>query len=77
MNSHFKRPSGEPTPEQLAVALDLLAEAQRLDHLATLALMKAEAAFKAIGKPLPLFDSLATAHQRETTRLSRDDEEGR
>lgn len=58
MNSSTVRRSSEPTPEQLAEALDLLREAQRLDHLAQVALLKAEAAFMAIGKPLPLFDRL-------------------
>ena len=58
MSLPFKRVHGEPTPEQLAEALELLREAQRLDQAATVALMKAEAAFMAIGRPLPLFDRL-------------------
>ncbi len=58
MNSPTKSVNCEPTPEQLAAALDLLTEARRLDDLAQAALLKAEAAFRAIGKPLPLFDRL-------------------
>jgi len=51
----------EPTPQQVAEALDLLREAQRLDQLATDAMLRAEAAFRAIGRPLPLFDRLNDA----------------
>lgn len=58
MNSPTKLAHCEPTPERVAEALDLLREAQRLDQLASDALLKAEAAFRAIGKPLPLFDRL-------------------
>lgn len=62
MTSPFKRmlyePPPEPTPQQLAEALDLLREAQRLDQLANDAMLKAEAAFRKIGRPLPLFDRL-------------------
>lgn len=60
--SLFTKPQpAQPTPEELAEALDLLREAQRLDHLAMEALAKAEAAFRKIGKPLPLFDRLDEA----------------
>lgn len=59
--SLFTKPQpAQPTPEE-AEALDLLREAQRLDHLAMEALAKAEAAFRKIGKPLPLFDRLDEA----------------
>lgn len=56
--SLLTKPPYSPTPEQLAEALDLLREAQRLDQLATDAMLKAEAAFRKIGRPLPLFDRL-------------------
>lgn len=58
MSLSIKPPPSEPTPEQEAEAMALLREALRLNQLAEDALTKAESAFRAIGKPLPLFDRL-------------------
>lgn len=57
MNSPTKSPVS-PTPGQLMEAMALLHEAQRLDQLANDAMLKAEAAFRKIDRPLPLFDRL-------------------
>jgi hypothetical protein len=58
MNSSTKPPVSAATEQQERAAMALLNEALRLGQMYEDALLKAEAAFREIGKPLPLFDRL-------------------
>lgn len=58
MSLPSKLPTSRPTPEQIAEAKELLRIALEADTLAREAMEKAEAAFKAIAMPLPLFEQI-------------------
>jgi len=53
----------EPTEQQIAQAESLFQIAVQADRLAADALAQAEAAYRAIGRPLPLFDRLDRPRQ--------------
>lgn len=63
MKSPSDSPPFEPTEEQIAHAEGLFQTALKADQDAREKMEAAEAAFKAIGRPLPLFDRLDKGDQ--------------